>query len=76
MLIADIGGTNLRVAILRDAQSQPDYLPVARVADHDGLEGALKALLDDSPYRDVQGAMLAFAGPVDGATFQIGRAHV
>ena len=71
MLIADIGGTNLRVAILRDAQSQPDYLPVARVADHDGLEGALKALLDDSPYRDVQGAMLAFAGPVDGATFRL-----
>ncbi len=71
MLLADIGGTNLRVAVLKDQTSEPDYLPVVQAADHPTLVEAFKAVLDDSPYDDIQGAMLAFAGPVDGATFRL-----
>ncbi len=71
MLLADIGGTNLRLAVLEGPQAQPEFLPVRRCADYDGLESAVSDILTDSSRPKVQSAMLALAGPVDGVTFRI-----
>ena len=60
-LVADIGGTNTRVALAEGRSIQQDSVQRFRNADYPGLETILRAYLDG---RSVSGACVAVAGPV------------
>jgi len=60
ILCGDIGGTNARLALMRDGV-MGDVANLA-VADHPDLIAAIRAFLGDGPNLD--GALLAVAGPV------------
>jgi len=65
ILLADIGGTNARFALLQDAVPGPSV--VLPVAAYDAAEAAIRAALADlAPATPPQRALLAGAGPVDG----------
>lgn len=63
-LVADIGGTNTRVALARKGEILPDTVTRFRNADHDGLGAVLRAYLARHGDVDCQGACVAVAGPV------------
>lgn len=63
-LLADIGGTNARFALLRGATLGPSV--VLPVAEHDSAEAAIRAALERlEPATPPRRAILAGAGPVD-----------
>src|SRR5688572_24001766 len=62
ILCGDIGGTNVRLALMRE-RAMGEVANLA-VADHPDLVSAIRAFLVDHP--DVDGALLAVAGPVTG----------
>jgi len=62
ILCGDIGGTNARLAMMRDGAM--GKVANLAVADHPDLVSAIAAFLGDRP--DVDGALLAVAGPVNG----------
>ncbi|GAB4357125.1 MAG: glucokinase [Kiloniellaceae bacterium] len=65
-LLADIGGTNARFALLRDGQ--PGEVIHLAVADHATAYDAVAAAMERLGCRQVPpAAVLAFAGPVDEA---------
>jgi glucokinase len=67
-LVADIGGTNTRVALTRGAELQPDTVRRYRNAGHGGLEPVLQQYLQELEQPAIDGACIALAGPVrDGA---------
>jgi len=61
-LVADIGGTNTRVALARGAAILPDSVSRFVNAEHDGLGAVLRRYL--AGRGDVVGACVAVAGPV------------
>ena len=63
-LVADIGGTNTRVALAEGTQLLPRTVTRYRNADHGGLEDVLKLFLAEQGGIDCQGACVAVAGPV------------
>ena len=63
-LLADIGGTNTRVALARGAELLPDTIRRFRNADHDSLDSVLGQYLQDQGQPDCAGACVAVAGPV------------
>ncbi|WP_421704027.1 glucokinase [Aliiroseovarius sp.] len=63
-LLADIGGTNTRVALARGAELLPDTIRRFRNADHDSLDSVLGAYLQSEGRPDCAGACVAVAGPV------------
>ncbi|WP_099827442.1 glucokinase [Oceaniglobus indicus] len=63
-LVADIGGTNTRVAMARGRKVDTDSIKRFRNADHPGLESVLCAYLDARGNPDCKGACIAVAGPV------------
>lgn len=63
-LVADIGGTNTRVALAEGTTIRPDTIRRYRNADHAGLEPVLEAYLAEIGAK-VAGACLAVAGPVN-----------
>ena len=63
-LLADIGGTNTRVALARGAELLPDTIRRFRNADHDSLDSVLGAYLQSEGQPDCAGACVAVAGPV------------
>jgi len=63
-LVADIGGTNTRVGLIRGATILPDSVTRFRNASHGGLADVLKLYLADKGVSDCQGACVAVAGPV------------
>ncbi len=64
ILLADIGGTNSRFAILMDGAIHP--LPPVRTGDHRSLDAAMAAALVPHQGPAPTRALLAVAGPVDG----------
>lgn len=62
-LVADIGGTNTRIALAEGIRILPETVRRFRNADHPGLEPVLGAFLADAGAK-VGGACLAVAGPV------------
>ena len=60
ILCGDIGGTNARLALMRDG-IMGEVVHLA-VADHPDLESAIRTFLGDRPA--LEGALLAVAGPV------------
>ncbi|MFC7704978.1 glucokinase [Plastorhodobacter daqingensis] len=63
-VVADIGGTNTRVALAEGPALRPDSIRRFRNADHPGLEPILRAYLDTMGIEACAGACVAVAGPV------------
>lgn len=63
-LVADIGGTNTRVALAEDGRLLGDTITRFRNAEHDGLEAILEGYLRDHGNPDCADACVALAGPV------------
>ena len=63
-LVADIGGTNTRVALAKGREVLPDTIRRYRNADHSGLESVIRAYASDEGQIDARGACVAVAGPV------------
>lgn len=63
-LVADIGGTNTRVALADGPRVRVDTIRRYRNAEYPGLEPVLAAYLRDTGVTGVQGACVAAAGPV------------
>jgi len=67
-LLADIGGTNTRVALAEGMRLIPDSVHKFRNADYPGLGAVLERFLEEAGHPDCAGACVAGAGPVrDGA---------
>lgn len=64
ILVADIGGTNTRVALGMGTQIQLDSVRRFSNAEYDGLTEILAAYLRDMGGRPCAGAAIAVAGPV------------
>lgn len=63
-LVADIGGTNTRVALADGKTIRPDSIRRFRNAEFPGLETILRRYLDDAGVKDCAGTCIAAAGPV------------
>lgn len=63
-LVADIGGTNTRLALARGNEVQIDSVRRYANADAEGLEPLLRRYLDDCDPGPLTGACVAVAGPV------------
>lgn len=63
-LVADIGGTNTRVALARGAGLVEGSIRRFRNREHPGLESVLRAYIDEAGGLDCGGACVAVAGPV------------
>jgi glucokinase len=63
-LVADIGGTNTRVALALGATLLPETIRRYRNADYPGLETVLRAFIAEEDDVDCRGACVAVAGPV------------
>ncbi|MBB4304638.1 glucokinase [Rhodobium orientis] len=65
LVLADLGGTNLRLGYLADPAADMRFLKKVKVADYPGLGAAMAAVLAEFGTR-VRTAIIAFAGPVGG----------
>ncbi len=63
-LVADIGGTNTRVALARGAVLQQETIRRYRNADYASLEAVLSAFIEAEDGVDCSAASAAIAGPV------------
>lgn len=63
-LLADIGGTNTRVALAHGTTLLPETIRRYPNADFPGLESVLARFLDEEGQPDCMGACVAVAGPV------------
>lgn len=63
-IVADIGGTNTRVALADGARVRPDSIAKFPNADHASLEPILRQYLADAGLKAVDGVCVAAAGPV------------
>ncbi len=63
-LVADIGGTNTRVALADGRRVLPETVRRYRNADHPGLETVLTRFIEDEGGVDCRAACVAVAGPV------------
>ncbi len=67
-LVADIGGTNTRVALAEGRKVRPDSIRKFPNRDFTGIDGVLARYMADEAVGPVAGACVAAAGPVqDGA---------
>ncbi|HRG72607.1 MAG: glucokinase [Proteobacteria bacterium] len=65
-LVADIGGTNARFALVEAPGAAPTHLRALRCAEHSGPEAALRAWLADTGARLPAYAAFGIATPIDG----------
>ena len=63
-LVADVGGTNTRVALAEGGKLLPETIKRYKNADFAGLETVLKAYIHSEDDVDCKGAAVAVAGPV------------
>ncbi len=63
-ILADIGGTNTRVALAEGRVVRPDSIRRYSNADYPGLAPILRRYLDEAAIASVDGACVAAAGPV------------
>lgn len=66
ILIADIGGTNARFAIVKDSYAEAKRFPTVRTSDYATLDEAIQAEVLDRTSIVPRSAVLAVAGPIDG----------
>ncbi|SLN13523.1 glucokinase [Roseisalinus antarcticus] len=65
-LVADIGGTNTRVALADGRQVLPETIRRYRNSEYPGLETVLRRYIDEEDGVDCAAACVAVAGPVRG----------
>jgi glucokinase len=72
-LVADIGGTNTRVALARGAEVDASSVERYRNAEHDGLASVIAAYLEKHGISDAEigGVCVAGAGPVRDGVVQL-----
>ncbi|MBS1303750.1 ROK family protein [Loktanella sp. SALINAS62] len=63
-LVADIGGTNTRIALAQGADVMPATVKRYRNVDFTGLESVIRQYCDDQGHVDPHAACVAVAGPV------------
>ena len=63
-LVADIGGTNTRVALAQDGNLLPETIKRFRNAEFPGLETVLRRYVEEAGGVSCTGACVAVAGPV------------
>jgi len=63
-LVADIGATNARLAIVEDGRI--DGAEIVSCAEHAGIESLLRSYLERAGSRDIAAAALGVPGPVQG----------
>lgn len=63
-LVADVGGTNTRVALSEQGAIREDTIRRYRNEDYAGLESVLEAYIAEEDGVDCRGAAVAVAGPV------------
>ena len=63
-LVADIGGTNTRVALAHGGVLRAETIQRFRNAEHGGIEAVLKAYADGQGNPECDAASVAIAGPV------------
>lgn len=66
ILIADLGGTNARFAILVDAYAEPKVFPTIKAAEYPSIDAAIQAHVLDRTSLMPKAAVIAVAGPTDG----------
>ncbi|MCK5931293.1 MAG: glucokinase [Fulvimarina manganoxydans] len=66
ILIGDIGGTNARFAILKDAFAEPKMFENVKTADFTTIDEAIQTAVLDRTSVQPKSAVLALAGPIDG----------
>ncbi len=71
ILIGDIGGTNARFALLLDSFAEPKMFPVIQTADFETVDDAIQATVLDKTSVQPKSAVLAVAGPIDGAEIDL-----
>ncbi len=63
-LVADVGGTNTRVALTSGATLRADTISRFRNSEYNSLEGLLRSYFEQHSSEQVYGAAVAVAGPV------------
>lgn len=63
-LVADVGGTNTRVALAEGETLLPETIRRYKNAEYAGLETVIRTYLDEEGGVDCKGASVAVAGPV------------
>jgi len=64
VLIGDLGGTNARFALVHDAASEIEALPIVHTADFADIEEAIERVVLAGASRPPRSAVLAIAGPI------------
>jgi glucokinase len=74
VLIADIGGTNTRFALIESIDSPVERIPDARTSEYGSLEDAMEAAVHVRTKLRPRSAILALAGPIAGEQIQLTNA--
>ena len=75
VLIADIGGTNARFAIVIDSNAEPKRFPPIKTAEYETLDIAIQKTVLDKTSIVPKSAVLAVAGPTDGDEIDLTNCH-
>jgi glucokinase len=75
VLIADIGGTNTRFALIETIDAPVERIPDARTAEHGSLEDAIAATVYTRTKLRPRSAILALAGPIAGERIHLTNAN-
>ena len=67
ILIGDIGGTNARFAVIMDAASEAGEPQIVKTANFSTIDDAIQSAVLDRLSVTPRSAVIAVAGPVDGA---------
>lgn len=71
VLVADIGGTNTRIALAQDGALRPDSIKRFRNAEHSGLDHALERYTASTEMPALDGICVDIAGPVEAGAGQL-----
>ncbi|MDY8108037.1 glucokinase [Fulvimarina sp. 2208YS6-2-32] len=75
ILIGDIGGTNARFAILKDAFAEPKFFETAETETFRTIDEAIQVHVLDQTSIQPKSAVLAIAGPIDGDEIDLTNCH-
>ena len=66
VLVADIGGTNARFALVERENAPTEFLPKTPTAQHPDISSAIRHVLGKEVCDRIQTAIIALAAPVTG----------
>jgi len=74
ILVADIGGTNARFALVHGPDTETEFCVPTATSDHSDISGAIRETLDKASCAQPRTAIIAVAGPVTGNTIPLTNA--